>query len=176
MKALVSAASKHGGTSEIAEAIADAIRTTGMEVEVLDPAQVHEVDSYDAVILGSGVYAGHWLAPANELVDRLRVELGGRPVWLFSSGPLGEPLKPEGDPVDVARLVERCGARGHRVFAGRLDRSRLGFGERAICAALRVPDGDFRPWPEIRTWALDIAAAVEAGVGGGWERSPVPAG
>jgi menaquinone-dependent protoporphyrinogen oxidase len=83
------------------------------------------------------------------------------PVWLFSSGPIGDPPKPVEDPVDAQPLVELVGARGHRVFAGDLDRSRLGFAERAIVAAVRAPDGDFRPWPEIEAWAREIAAALE---------------
>jgi menaquinone-dependent protoporphyrinogen IX oxidase len=59
--------------------------------------QVREVDGYDAVVLGSAVYAGHWLKPAREPVGRLGTFLADRPVWLFSSGPVGDPPKPEGD-------------------------------------------------------------------------------
>jgi menaquinone-dependent protoporphyrinogen oxidase len=45
-----------------------------------------------------------------------------------------------------------------------VDRKRLGFGEKAIMAAVRAPEGDFRPWPEIEAWARGIAAAlVEVG-------------
>jgi menaquinone-dependent protoporphyrinogen oxidase len=90
-------------------------------------------------------------------VERAADDLAARPVWLFSSGPIGEPPKPEEDPVDVAEIVESTSARDHRVFAGRLERSRLGFGERAVVAALRAPDGDFRDWDEIRGWATAIA-------------------
>jgi hypothetical protein len=121
---------------------------------------------------GSAVYAGHCLADARELVEREAEPLDERPVWLFSSGPLGEPLGPEGDPVDVAAIVEWTGARDHQVFGGRIDRGALGFGERAVGAALCVPDGDFRPWSEIRAWATEIADAVMAGHGG-WEREAV---
>ena len=34
------------------------------------------------------------------------------------------------------------------VAAGKLVRKQLAFPERAIVTALRVPDGDFRDWPE----------------------------
>ena len=37
------------------------------------------------------------------------------------------------------------------------------FPERAIVSALRVPEGDFRDWTEIRQWAADIAGALGAG-------------
>jgi menaquinone-dependent protoporphyrinogen oxidase len=85
-----------------------------------------------------------------------RDALAARPVWLFSSGPIGDPPKPEEDPVDVAEILEATKARGHRVFSGKLVRKQLSFPDRAIAAALRVPEGDFRDWDEIRTWAAEI--------------------
>jgi menaquinone-dependent protoporphyrinogen oxidase len=86
-------------------------------------------------------------------------------VWLFSSGPVGDPPKPEEDPVDVAELLAQTNAREHRVFAGKLVRRQLSFPERAITTALRVPEGDFRDWTEIRRWAAEIAGALPAGPG-----------
>jgi menaquinone-dependent protoporphyrinogen oxidase len=84
-------------------------------------------------------------------------------VWLFSSGPVGDPPKPEEDPVDVADLLAATGAREHRIFAGKLVRKQLSFPEREIVSALRVPEGDFRDWTEIRQWAAGIADAMGAG-------------
>jgi menaquinone-dependent protoporphyrinogen oxidase len=84
-------------------------------------------------------------------------------VWLFSSGPVGDPPKPEEDPVDVADLLAASDAREHRIFAGKLVRRQLSFPERAIVSALRVPEGDFRNWTEIRQWAADMADAMGTG-------------
>jgi menaquinone-dependent protoporphyrinogen oxidase len=85
-------------------------------------------------------------------------------VWLFSSGPVGDdPPKPDEDPVDVADLLAATGAREHRIFAGKLVRKQLSFPEREIVSALRVPEGDFRDWTEIRQWAAGIADAMGAG-------------
>jgi menaquinone-dependent protoporphyrinogen oxidase len=83
-------------------------------------------------------------------------------VWLFSSGPVGDPPKPEEDPVDVAEVLAATRAREHRVFAGKLVRKQLAFPERAIVTALRVPDGDFRDWAAITGWAGAIATALGA--------------
>jgi menaquinone-dependent protoporphyrinogen oxidase len=160
MRVLVTAATKYGATTEIAQAIAAVLGDHGLEAIVLPPEQVEEVEGYDAVVAGSAVYAGHWLKPAKELVERHAGGLAGRPVWLFSSGPVGDPPKPEEDPVDVADLLAATGAREHRVFAGKLVRKQLSFPERAIVSALRVPEGDFRDWTEIRQWAAGIADAV----------------
>jgi menaquinone-dependent protoporphyrinogen oxidase len=163
MTVLVTAASRYGSTDEIASAIGDVLKHAGLDVEVRAPDAVAGLDVYEAVVLGSAVYAGHWLKPARELVERAAGDLAARPVWLFSSGPIGEPPKPEEDPVDVAAIVEATGAREHRVFAGKIVRKQLRFADRAIATALRVPDGDFRDWDAIREWADGIAATLQRG-------------
>ena len=120
----------------------------GLEATVLPPEQVKGVDGYDAVVVGSAVYAGHWLKPARELLERHSAALANRPVWLFSSGPVGDPPKPEEDPVDVADLLAATGAREHRIFAGKLVRKQLSFPERAIVSACprgRLPQLDRDP-------------------------------
>ena len=53
LKVLVSAASTHGATSEIAQVIGQALSEHGFAVTVLPPEQVPSVDGYDAVIIGS---------------------------------------------------------------------------------------------------------------------------
>jgi menaquinone-dependent protoporphyrinogen oxidase len=162
MRVLVTAASKYGATAEIAQAIAEVLGDRGLEPTVVPPEQVEGVDGYDAVVLGSAVYAGHWLKPARELVSRRGGALAERPVWLFSSGPVGDPPKPDEDPVDVAEILTATGAREHRVFAGKLVRRQLSFPDRAIVSALRVPEGDFRDRAEISRWAAGIADALQA--------------
>ena len=44
------------------------------------------------------------------------------------------------------------------MFSGKIDKSKLGFAERAIIVAVRAPEGDFRRWDEIETWSRSIAA------------------
>jgi menaquinone-dependent protoporphyrinogen oxidase len=162
MKVLVSASSRHGATSEIARAIADALAGQGVEADVRRPEDVTSVATYDGIVLGSGVYAGRWLGPVKQLIERETVALAAMPVWLFSSGPLGDPLKPEGDPEDVELLLKRTHAVSHRTFAGRIDKRELGIAEKAIFAVVRAPEGDFRPWPAIADWAAEIAVALRA--------------
>lgn len=161
MKVLVAAASRHGATHEIAAAIGQGLQEHGLVADVHDIADLTGVGDADACVLGSAVYVGRWLNPAREFVQANTEVLSATPTWLFSSGPLGDPLKPdEEQAVDVAELVKTTNAREHRLFAGALDRDKLGFGERAVVRAVRVADGDFRNWDEIGTWAGEIAAAL----------------
>jgi menaquinone-dependent protoporphyrinogen oxidase len=162
MKVLVSAASKHGATTDIAQAIGDVLSAAGIEADVLRPEEVTSVASYDGVVLGSGVYAGHWLRPAKSLVERELVTLASKPVWLFSSGPTGESPKPEQEPLDIAGIRESTHAIDHRVFAGKLDRRQLGFAERTIISIVHASEGDFRPWQAVTDWATGIAETMRA--------------
>lgn len=160
MNVLVSAASRHGATIEVAATIGATLHAAGLDVFVVAPDEVESLDGYDAAVIGSAVYVGRWLEPARDLVERHKVALTGIPVWLFSSGPVGDPLKPAQDPADAASLAALVGARDHRTFAGNVDRRRLSLGERAMVAAVRAPEGDYRPWPEIEAWAAQIAAVL----------------
>jgi menaquinone-dependent protoporphyrinogen oxidase len=163
MRVLVTAASKYGATGEIAQAIGDVLAEADFDTAVIPPEGVASVEEYDAVILGSAVYAGHWMKPARELVDRSAGILAARPVWLFSSGPVGDPPKPEEDPVDVGEITQATKARDHRVFPGKIVKKHLSFPEKAIVLALRVQEDDFRNWAEIRDWASEIADALRSG-------------
>ncbi len=163
MKILVTVASRHGSTAEIAEKIAKVLTVAGIETDLRMPGEVTSVEPYDGVILGSGVYAGRWLGSAREFVDREAAALSTRPVWLFSSGPVGDPAKPAAEPVDVDAIRKRTNALDHRVFNGKLDRQVLGFGERAIVLAVHAAEGDFRSWEAVTEWASEIASSLQAG-------------
>jgi len=160
MKILVTTASKHGATGEIGEIIAGILRDAGLEVETHAPQDVTALDGYGAVVLGSAVYSGHWLEPARTFAEAHATDLASLPVWLFSSGPIGDPPLPEGEAAEGVALASRLGAREHRTFSGSLDRSRLGLVERAVTGVLRAPDGDFRDLGEIGAWADAIADAL----------------
>jgi menaquinone-dependent protoporphyrinogen oxidase len=160
MRVLVAAASRHGSTIEIGEVIASTLRSRGFDVDMRRVEEATSLDGYEAVILGSGVYAGHWLRPAREFVDAHEMELSRLPVWLFSSGPIGDPPTPRENPAEVATVARRIDARGHRLFAGKIEGDELGIAEKALVALVRAPQGDFRPWSEISVWAESIAAEL----------------
>ena len=166
MKVLVIAASRYGATAEIGSVIGNVLTARGFDTAVMSPSAVESVEDYGAVVLGSAVYTGHWLKEARELVDRQGGALAARPVWLFSSGPVGDPSrwlvkKMGADPVDLPAIVERTKAREHRMFAGKLEASHLGLAQRLALKIVRGLEGDFRDRDEIEGWATGIADELE---------------
>ena len=159
---LVATATKHGATAGIGHAVATALRASGLSVIELGLDQVDGLDGFDAVVLGSAVYGGHWRREARDFAHGHSDELRRLPVWLFSSGPVGEPPVPADVSPDGPELAEAIGARDHRTFGGKLDRRQLSFGERTVARAVRARDGDFRDWDEIARWADGIAHELRA--------------
>jgi menaquinone-dependent protoporphyrinogen oxidase len=163
---LVAYGSKFGSTAEIAEAIGRALEGCSLSVEVRPAGSVKHVDGYSAVVLGSAVYMGRWRPGATRLLRRRRRELADQPVWLFSSGPVGEqdadPEKAERwlRPKSVERLREQIGAREHVVFGGCVSEDRGGFVRRKMAKDTAPDLRDRRDWDEIRAWGEQIAGSL----------------
>lgn len=170
MDILVAYASRLGSTKAIAAHIAARLETHGLTAADRPIGSVGDLTSHDAFVIGSAVYAGHWLKEATAFVHGHRSVLATRPVWLFSSGPVGQvatKVEPV-DPADVHELSTAVHAKDHRIFSGALDRgaidrSDLGFAERFVAKRF-VPEGDFRDWPAIDAWADEIANELDATV------------
>jgi menaquinone-dependent protoporphyrinogen oxidase len=172
MKILVVYASRHGATKTIAERIAVTLGAAGHQVAVRPAKAAGEPSGFDAFVIGSAAYFGHWRKEALQFARQNRDLLAERPVWLFSSGPLGtESMDARGqdprqtaEPAEIAALNEAIRPRDHHVFFGALDPSKLGFRERVIRAMPAghrlLPEGDFRDWQEIEAWAAGIAVAL----------------
>ena len=168
---LVAYASRFGSTQGIAERIGEVLSGAGLAVDVREVDGVSVVEGYRAFVLGSSVEGGHWLKGASAFLERHAASLDSRPLWLFSSGPVGDRAAgaPQPDPKEVAAARRTLRPRDCRVFAGAFDRatsdfSDMGLVERAVVRKF-LPDGDWRDWPAIEAWAAGIArelATVEA--------------
>ncbi len=171
MTVLVACASRHGATSGIADRIAGRLRAAGLEAEARPVQAVRDLAGYDAFVIGSATYMFHWLKEGTAFVRRNQRTLAGRPVWLFSSGPLGteatdehgQDVRAVAGPKELPTLLEATRARDHRVFFGAFDPGQrpVGITERVVmlmpAARAAFPAGDFRDWAEIDAWADGIA-------------------
>lgn len=177
MKVLVAHASRHGATAGIAERIAETLQRHGIAAEPHPVEEVEGIEGYDAVVLGGAAYMFHWLKAAVRFARRHRAELAARPVWLFSSGPLGhERLDADGNdmietgqPKEFEELVAAIHPRDVQVFFGAYDPAApaVGLGERFVqhmpAGRDALPAGDFRDWEAIEAWAGQIAEELGRG-------------
>ena len=175
MKVLVAYASKHGATQGIAERIAKMLVAGGHDADVRALPSRAKVEGYDACVIGSAVYAGHWRKEATAFMRSQKEALANRPLWLFSSGPLGTAMtdakgndvRSAAVPKEAPELERATHPREHHVFFGALDPRRLTVAERALrklpAARAMMPEGDFRDWAEVDSWAEEIASRVEGG-------------
>lgn len=171
MKILVAYASRHGATRGIAERIAATLEREEIRVTFRNAAEVETVEGFDAFVVGSAAYMGVWEKEAAAFVREHVSELASRPVWLFSSGPVGtEKVDKQGhDVVDASRpkefaeFADLVHPRDEKIFFGAYDpfREDATFAEKLIIKvpAIRdaLPAGDFRDWPAIEAWAEGIA-------------------
>jgi menaquinone-dependent protoporphyrinogen oxidase len=176
MRVLVVYASRYGATQEIAKRIAATLREQGLEAMVQPANHADDPADYDAAVIGSAAYYFHWMKSAAAFVRRNRDTLTSRPVWLFSSGPLGTEAKDtQGrdvravtEPKEIAEFRETIRPKDHRVFFGALDPSKLGFAHRLLMKLpanrenALFPVGDFRDWNDVEAWANRIAQALKA--------------
>lgn len=162
-RVLVASASRHGSTREVAAALARALRRSaagrcgGLSAELV-PVELRSNPSFfDAVVLGSAVYAGRWLEPAQAYVSAVASALRSRSTWLFSSGLVCyEPMTSDEDG-NARWIAESLSARGHQVFPGRVERRLLSAAERRLWDTESASTGDFRDWRSIHQWAEEIA-------------------
>lgn len=158
---LVAYASKHGGTAEIAQALAAALRDAGVDAEARLAAEVTDLAGYRAAVVGSGVYAGRWAADARRFVRKHGTALRAMPTWLFCSGPTGGSPDAEAavraagpGVVDPSMRKIDIGARGWATFAGRVGDGIGGPFERW------VPKGDWRDFDQVAAWGRHIATEL----------------
>jgi len=168
MKILVTYATKAGSTAEVAAEIGRVIESKGgCQVDVCPVGKLNGVDGYDAVVIGSAIRAGKWLPEATKFVEKHRDALGRVPVALFTvcltlKDDTEENRRTVAAYLDPVRQVVQPVEVG--LFAGVMDYSKLPFILRLLMKAMKSPQGDFRDWEAITSWATDIAAVLKEAV------------
>lgn len=168
-KILVTYATKHGATAEIAEKIGQVIHQAGLPVTILPVERVTDLNQYSAVIIGSAIYIGQWQKKATRFLKDNEDTLAQKLVWLFSSGPTGF-----GDPVELAdgwhfpeileSTVEQIQPKDIMLFSGELNTEKLNFLEKWMTRTVKAPVGDFRDWHAITAWARTIVDVLQTEV------------
>lgn len=163
---LVTYASRYGSTAEVAESIAETLKTAKASVTLQPIADVESVEDFDMVILGSPVYSGDWLPDAVDFVKNFQHDLKGTPVALFAVC-----MRMRNDTPEMRASV--MGVISHYktllqpvsvgLFAGALDYEKLSPIARLQIETKGLPEGDFREWDKVKTWANDLMASGHTG-------------
>ena len=158
---LVAYASRAGSTAEVAETVGQVLRAGGAEVDVRPVGHVKILDGYDAVVLGTAIWAFKPLPEAQRFAAEQQTALANRPVAYFAlceilrnDTPANrerarrflDPLRQIKEPVSFA------------IFAGKRDLSRVNLVLRwLLTKVLKIEHGDWRNWEQIRAWATALS-------------------
>jgi menaquinone-dependent protoporphyrinogen oxidase len=157
MKVLVTYATVHGSTKEIAEKVGDVLKSKGMEVDVKSVTDISDVSAYEAAVIGAPVMKFSFLPPARKFVKKNKDYLSKIHVAYFSLGFKMIDDTPEGrdwmmkklkvvtkvvEPVDVG------------LFGGRYQKPEKGL-------KMPFPEGDWRDWDKITAWAAGLATKLK---------------
>jgi len=151
---LVAYGSRYGSTRGVAEAIAETLRSHGVEADVRPAAHVADPARYVAAIVGGGVYASKWHPEALAFIQPHRQALAALPTACFA---LGTAFVNGGEEADRQRsaladqIREHVGPVDIAFFAG--STAGLPFLMRLLSRLMRSPPGDHRDWAAIRGWA-----------------------
>ena len=157
---LVGYGTKMGGTTAIAERIGEVLIAAGHDVTVTEASDADLGEGYDAVVIGSALYAGMWRGPAKRLVRAVAKKMPITPLWLFHSGPLGDKEANESQkfPGWLEDLGNALDVRDKATFGGLLEKDSPGM----IARSLRKNgmEGDYRDMDAVGAWAEEIAASL----------------
>jgi menaquinone-dependent protoporphyrinogen oxidase len=166
---LMAYATNYGSTQEVAEAVAETLRQSGLAVDLQPMREVRSLAGYGAVVLGAPLYMFRWHKHARRFLSRHQRALTGRPVAIFATGPFGAGDEAEWQgsrdqldkelanypwlaPVDV------------KVVGGAFDPAKLRFPYKLMLQ--KVPANDLRDWDAIRAWASELPAKLSPDLAG----------
>ncbi len=167
---LVAYDTHHGATSTIAEKIGNVLCEKGFQVDLLMARNVKDISNYDAVVVGSPIYSPFYrcLPGTMNFLETYRKQLSSMPVFYFVVcaylredieeirrkvkriwiDPLFESFS-EIEPIDIG------------AFAGKIQFSELYPIESILMEIMGYPEGDWRNFEKVGTWAENVANTLQ---------------
>jgi menaquinone-dependent protoporphyrinogen oxidase len=156
---LVCYATRYGSTGKVASIIAEELIKADLEVTLSPLSLVEDPGTSDAVVIGSPLYMGKWLAEARNFVSRFRTKLQARPVAVFTVGysyrdRMKEDIGNGDESLESIRLFISPVAEGY--FAGRVDPDSMNSADRQVTRLAGMNPGDFMSPESVRNWARGL--------------------
>jgi menaquinone-dependent protoporphyrinogen oxidase len=161
-KILVAYASEYGSTAGVAEAIGKELCDKGASVDVRLVKKITSLGPYRAVIVGSPIYRGKWMPETVKFLKEnsetlSKVLVAYFVVCMTMQNPTEENRRKALAYLDpVHHSVPQVKPVKIGLFAGALHYDKLSWLTRKIVQSKGSPEGDFRDWNAIRTWAAHL--------------------
>jgi menaquinone-dependent protoporphyrinogen oxidase len=161
---LVGYATSYGSTQEVAEAIAETLLESGLEVDIRPLREVRDLAGYSAVVLGAPLVMYRWHKDALGFLKRHRQALTERPVAVFALGPVHEPHDEKEWQDSRAQLDKELAKYSWltpvalELFGGKFDPTKLHFPLNKLAG--KEPASDARDWTAIRAWAANLKSVL----------------
>jgi len=168
-RVLVTYASKYGSTGGVADAIGKELCGKGLAADVTLIRNAGDLGLYQGVVVGSAIYMGKWMPEATDFVKENKDILRRMPVAYFlvcitMARPIEEKRAVTLSYMDpILKAVPEIKPLDIGTFAGVLDYSKISWVNKRILKAKGAPEGDFRDWNSIRTWAQEPVYSRLAG-------------
>jgi menaquinone-dependent protoporphyrinogen oxidase len=168
-KILVTYATKYGSTQEVAESIATILKEKYLVVDIIPSHDVNNLDEYQAVVIGTPLYAGAMISDTSKFLTRFQIPLGKIPSGLFVLGPLdNSPQELQGVQVQLDANMKKFPwfkPTAMKIFVGALDLKKLRFPDSLIKlyrASKEKPmlSSDKRDWKAIQAWAASLVESL----------------
>lgn len=153
MKILIAYATVYGSTREVAEKVGQVLKSKGHDVDVASVAEVTDLSSYHAAVIGAPVMKFSFLPPAKKFVKRNAEILKTIPVAYFSLGFKMIDYTPEGRDWMMRKLkavTSHVPAVDIGLFGGKYVKPEKGL-------KMPFPEGDWRDWEKIEAWAEGLS-------------------
>ena len=149
---LVAYATKNGSTQQVADAIAETIRSAGARVDCLPARGVRKtIDAFDLVVVGAPLYSGRWHRDAHRFLKRHRRELPA--VAVFAMGPRsGDAEAWSRSRIQLDRALAKYSwltPTSIRLFGG-------------VDPPRKSTHRDLRDWADVSDWAESLAGSISS--------------
>jgi len=174
---LIAYGSRCGSTGGVAETIGQVLSVAGAAVDVRLVKDVDDLSPYQGVIVGSAIRMGKWLPEAVEFLKThqgtlSRVSVAYFAVCLTMKDDTAENRRKALGYLDpVRKQFPQVKPADIGLFAGAVDYKKLSFAYSLILKVKGAPEGDFRNWEAIRTWAAGVRPALDDGKWGRFKAS-----
>jgi menaquinone-dependent protoporphyrinogen oxidase len=178
-RVLVGYGSRYGSTAEVAHEMGNVLQEIGAQVDLVDlrkDTQPGELESYDLVVIGSGIQAGRWTKEPLEFIKKNIESLSKLKVALFVVS--GYAANPENHQTVQTEYLDKIVEENPGLkpvdtafFAGVFDFKKYNFAVRRLVKSIvknqmgpdeEVPDKiDSRDWNQIREWTAGLLELLD---------------